>query len=92
LRTPYLGVGDGDGDAVRVGDGDEDGDAVRVGDGDGVGVGDGDAVGDADVGDEDVPDADAEACGVLCPVAEPGLIAPSSAVSEGVGWPVAGEA
>ena len=35
---------------------------------------------------------EAEARGVPCRVEEPGLIAPSSTVPEGVGWPVAGEA
>ena len=91
-----MGVGEADGD--RDGDGDGDGDADgdadgdRDADGDGDGVGDAVGVGDADVGDEDVPDAEAEACGVPCRVEEPGLIAPSSTVPEGVGWPVAGEA
>ena len=97
-----MDVGDADGEADR--DGDADGEAVgdrdadRDGDADGEAVGDrdadgdGDAVGDADLADEDVPDAEAETGGVPCPVEEPRLIAPSSAVSEGVGWPVAGEA
>jgi hypothetical protein len=85
-----VGVGEADGDRDGDGDGDRDGDgdADRDGDGDGDAVG----VGGTDVGDDDLPDAEAEACGVPCPVEEPGLIAPSSAVSEGVGWPVAGEA
>ncbi len=85
-----AGVGDADGD--RDGDGDGDGEADGEADGDGDVVGDGDAVGDADVGDEDVSDAEAEACGALCPVEEPGLIALSSAVCEGVGRSLAGEA
>ena len=89
-----FGDADGDRDGVRDGDGDDDADGDGDADGDREADGDGDcdAVGDADVGDEDVPDAEAEACGVPCLVGEPGLIAPSSAVPEGVGWPVAGEA
>jgi hypothetical protein len=63
----------------------------------GVGVGVGDAVGDDDavgasVGAadlEDVPDADAEACGVTGP--GPGLTV-TAGVTEGVGWPWAGGA
>ena len=57
-----------------------------------MGVGDADRDGDADAEGEDVPDADAEACGVACPEGEPGLTVPSGAVTEGVGWPFAGEA
>jgi hypothetical protein len=63
---------------VGVGDADRDGD----------GEADADRDGDGDFGDEGLPDAEAEAR----PVGEPGLTVPSSAVSEGLGWPVAGEA
>jgi hypothetical protein len=69
---------------VGVGDADRDGD----GEGDRDGDGEADADRDGDFGDEGFPDAEAEAR----PVEEPGLTVPSSAVSEGVGWPLAGEA
>ena len=64
--------------SVGVGVGDADGDDDAVGD----------AVGAADP--EDVPDADVEACGVTGP--DHGLTVPCGAVTEGVGWPLLGEA